>query len=108
MKAATEKLRTLGVRNIVVTGGHLAEPTDLLSETQPNGSLRFRSFPGERVALRATHGTGCAYSTSLACNLAQGRSLIDAVEAAKDYVVGALKGAYEIGKGSGPLNHFFA
>jgi hydroxymethylpyrimidine/phosphomethylpyrimidine kinase len=34
--------------------------------------------------------------------------LIDAVEAAKDYVVGALKGAYEIGKGSGPLNHFFA
>lgn len=107
MKEACQKLKALGAQNVVVTGGHLAEPTDLLAQTQPDGSLGFRTYPGERIDTQNTHGTGCAFSTALACDLALGRTLEDSVLAAKGYVAEALRQSYQVGKGTSPINHFF-
>jgi hydroxymethylpyrimidine/phosphomethylpyrimidine kinase len=107
MQEACRKLKALGAENVVVTGGHLAEPTELLAETQSDGSLSFRVYPGERIGTENTHGTGCAFSTALACNLALGASLVDAVQAAKTYVTEALRNSYAVGKGTSPINHFF-
>jgi hydroxymethylpyrimidine/phosphomethylpyrimidine kinase len=88
---------------IVVTGGHLDRPDDyLLLEGQ--GSW----LPGERVETRATHGTGCAFSCALLAELVLGRSGSKAVESAKRYVAGALRSAYPVGQGRGPLHHLFA
>jgi hydroxymethylpyrimidine/phosphomethylpyrimidine kinase len=99
-------LKQLGARNVVITGGHLPEPTDLLGQTEPDGSLKFTRYHGERVQTNNTHGTGCAFSTALACNLARGLDLVHAVQLAKDYVADALRGSYNLGKGVGPVNHF--
>ena len=62
----------------------------------------------ERVKTRSTHGTGCAFSSALLAELVLGRAGVQAVEGAKRYVAGALRAAYPIGQGRGPLHHLFA
>ena len=54
-----------------------------------------------------THGTGCTLSAAITANLARGQDLFSAVKLAKDYITNALKYALEIGKGQGPVGHFF-
>lgn len=102
MRAAVAKLHELGAANVVVTGGHLSEPIDLLSTPAGQEELR-----GEHIASRSTHGTGCAFATAVACNLAIGGDVRQAVIAAKAYVREAILRAYPVGKGTGPLNHLF-
>lgn len=108
--AAAEKLREqareLGNErlNIVVTGGHLETPDDYL--LGPDGESRW--IPGQRVETQATHGTGCAYSSALLCRIAAADAAPDAVRRAKDYVTGALKAAYPVGRGRGPMNHLYS
>jgi hydroxymethylpyrimidine/phosphomethylpyrimidine kinase len=54
-----------------------------------------------------THGTGCTYASAIATYLAQNMDLADAVSAAHSYVAQAIATAPNIGRGHGPLNHFF-
>lgn len=88
---------------IVVTGGHLDPPDDyLLLDGQGTW------LSGERVETRATHGTGCAFSSALLTCLVQGKQGVEAVAAAKDYVARALRAAYPVGQGRGPMHHLYA
>ena len=88
---------------IVVTGGHLDQPDDfLLTVTGERIWLK-----GERIVTSSTHGTGCAFSSALLCALIAGQDPRLAVTAAKAYVTEALRSAYPIGKGKGPMNHLF-
>lgn len=93
-------LQKTGAKNVVVTGGHLPENTDLLilesGEEVP--------IPGERIDSQNTHGTGCAFSTAISCNLANGLDLEVAVYRAKEFVREAIRTAPGLGKGKGPLN----
>jgi hydroxymethylpyrimidine/phosphomethylpyrimidine kinase len=99
------RLRNLGGGglNVVVTGGHLSRPDDFLLTAAGEGSW----FTGERILTKATHGTGCAFSSALLCGLIAGRSPQEAVGSAKAFVTEALRLAYPIGKGNGPMNHLF-
>ena len=106
MRSATVRLHSLGADAVVVTGGHLAEPTDLLS-IRTQGGVRSQVFGGAKQRTTSTHGSGCAFATSLACNLGLGMDLPDAVRKAKDYVSKAMAAAYPVGQGLGPLNHLF-
>jgi hydroxymethylpyrimidine/phosphomethylpyrimidine kinase len=108
MEESCHRIMELGPRNIVVTGGHLDQPVDLLAESSPGKGISFRRFAGDKVDTRNTHGTGCAFSTAIACELALGKALGEAVRAAKEYVSGALRNSYLVGKGTSPVNHFFA
>jgi hydroxymethylpyrimidine/phosphomethylpyrimidine kinase len=99
MEAAAAQLHHLGPRDVIITGGHLDSPHDLISRAgQPSALLKGRKIPGT-----STHGTGCAFSTSLACELALGRDLLQAARAAKRFVTSALQNAPAIGKGIGPV-----
>ena len=89
--------------NVVVTGGHLSRPDDFLLTASGAGNW----LAGEKIITNATHGTGCAFSSALLCELISGRSPEEAVAAAKAYVTEALRSAYPIGKGKGPMNHLF-
>lgn len=106
MESACRELGQLGARNTVVKGGHLAKPADLLAMRSSDGNQRLSWFRHEKVQTRNTHGTGCAYSTAIACNLARGFALDQAVLRARDYVASALREAFDIGNGTGPINHF--
>lgn len=88
---------------VLIKGGHgLNDANDLLYH---NGTYKW--FRGERINNPNTHGTGCTLSSAIASNLAKGYSLEESVEAAKDYISGALAARLDLGKGNGPLNHAF-
>lgn len=106
-RVAARNLVERGAKATVVTGGHLRDVADVLAEWKTDGSIELQTFPGEKVNTANTHGTGCAFSTAMACNLGLGLALRDAVQAAKTYVTQALKTSYAIGKGVNPVNHLF-
>ena len=88
---------------VLCKGGHsLNDANDLLYN---EGSCRW--FYGERIQNPNTHGTGCTLSSAIAANLAKEMSLEEAVEAAKEYLSGALKAMLDLGSGSGPMDHGF-
>ncbi len=90
--------------DVVATGGHLARPDDcVVSPGQAPVWLE-----GEWVHTRATHGTGCGFSSALLCGLVAGLGLLDAARAAKRYVAGALGAAIPMGHGGGSMDHFYA
>jgi hydroxymethylpyrimidine/phosphomethylpyrimidine kinase len=89
--------------NVVVTGGHLSRPDDYLLLASGEGNW----LEGEKIVTKATHGTGCAFSSALLSGLISGQSPRQAVVAAKAYVTEALRSAYPVGKGKGPMNHLF-
>lgn len=106
MRTAAAALHGLGAANVVITGGDLEKATDLLSFATARG-FEEEVFKAERLQSNSTHGTGCAFSTSLACHLAQGRDLPEAVLLSKAYVAAAIANAYPLGHGVGPLNHHY-
>ncbi len=120
------RLKEMGAKAVVITGGHLDPPNDYLlheqarsgqagsiggGDEQLNSEKEVRPsveeiFVGERLNSPSTHGTGCAFSTALACHLALGKQLPEAVRLAKAYVRKSIAAAYPLGKGAGPVNHF--
>jgi hydroxymethylpyrimidine/phosphomethylpyrimidine kinase len=106
MAAQARLLCEAGAHAVLVKGGDLeGEPIDVLFEAGER-----RIFRGRRILTRNTHGTGCALSSAIACELAKGAPLIDAIATAKVWLEGALEAAdtLRLSDGRGPLHHFFA
>jgi hydroxymethylpyrimidine/phosphomethylpyrimidine kinase len=104
MAAAAEAIRALGPQAVLIKGGHLPaeqEAVDLLYDG--HSTVEFRQ---PRLDRTHTHGTGCTYSAAITAQLARGRSLPDAVLAAKAFITEAIRSAPGLGGGIGPLNHF--
>lgn len=94
----------------LVKGGHgIADANDVLAERDGDtGSIRIAWFRHERIDTANTHGTGCTLSSAIACGLARGLTVPDAVDAAKAYLTGALAAGLDLGHGSGPVDHMWA
>lgn len=88
---------------VLVKGGHLV--SDAIDLLYKNGDIHW--FKSRRINTANTHGTGCTLSSAIACNIANGLSLSDSIQAAKNYLSGALADGLDLGKGSGPMNHMF-
>lgn len=106
MRDAAARLHALGAANVVVTGGDLEKATDLLSFATSRGTEQ-EVFKAERQRSKSTHGTGCAFATAIACHLALGRGLPEAVLLSKAYVLAAIAHAHPLGLGVGPLHHLY-
>ena len=102
MEAAARKLVERGAHAVLVKGGHMEKAVDLLFD----GAEVF-TLDGERVKTENTHGSGCTLASAIAAQLACGRHLAEAVMLAKAYVTKAIEKGFPIGKGPGPLNHFY-
>jgi len=105
MKEAARRIHDLGVRNVLIKGGHLSagrktEITDVLY----NGS--FYEFSSQRISVQGVHGTGCTYASALAAGLARGKSIIDAALQARILIIAAIKNHVSTGKGYGAANVF--
>ena len=107
MKAAAATLHQMGASNVVITGGHLDKAIDLLSFRNSKGNIEQEIFKAERRRSKSTHGTGCAFSAAVACHLALGRGLPEAVLLAKAYVTAAITNGQPLGRGVGPLHHLY-
>ena len=104
-REAARRILDLGSRAVIIKGGHFpsADIVDLLYDGH-----RFTEFRAERVESTSTHGTGCTFAAALVSQLAMGRSLEDAIPLAQQYVAGAIRNAPGLGKGHGPLGHFWS
>ena len=104
MPHAAAALRALGAPAVLLKGGHLAGPgevVDILVDAQ--GEQR-TAHPRLRVD---AHGTGCTLASAVAANLARGLALRPACAAAVDYVHAALRGGFRPGRGEVlVLDHF--
>ena len=91
---------------VLLKGGHsINDANDLLYH---NGT--FTWFTGKRIDNPNTHGTGCALSSALATLLPSSTDIPMAAREAKRYITQAIIHADElqIGKGHGPVHHFYA
>ncbi len=102
MEAAARKLVEMGARAVIVKGGHMDRAVDVLFDGNEIVQLS-----GERIKTENTHGTGCAFASAVAAQLASARCLVEAVTLAKAYVTKAIEKGYPIGKGRVPLDHFY-
>ncbi|KPU83263.1 hydroxymethylpyrimidine kinase [Psychromonas sp. PRT-SC03] len=100
-------LRQLDTPAVLLKGGHNGE----LSSSNDTLILKnsIKTYRAMRTDTKNTHGTGCTLSSAIASYLAQGESLVNALQHAKNYVSLAIAHADEldIGKGCGPVHHFF-
>jgi hydroxymethylpyrimidine/phosphomethylpyrimidine kinase len=94
----------MGARWVVMKGGH--RPGDEVVDVLHDGR-DFWEYRHPRIDTTSTHGTGCTLASAITARLAHGDSVPDAVQAATDYVHGAIVRAPAIGRGHGPLNHFW-
>ncbi len=103
MRAAARELHAMGVRWVVVKGGHLpfeGDAVDVVYDGHEFTELRAPRYPTKN-----THGTGCTFSAAIAAGLAKGWSPLAAITRAKEYVSRAIATALDIGHGHGPTNH---
>jgi hydroxymethylpyrimidine/phosphomethylpyrimidine kinase len=106
MRVAAHELHGLGAAAVVITGGHLDKAIDLLSFTGGAG-IEQETFKSARLRSNCTHGTGCAFATAMACHLALGRGLPEAVLLTKAYVAAAIVHGHPMGRGVGPVHHLY-
>jgi hydroxymethylpyrimidine/phosphomethylpyrimidine kinase len=99
---AAARIREFGAKNVLIKGGHAAgsKVRDVLFDGQQT-----HVFEMERIDTKNTHGTGCTLSAAIAAHLARGESIDVSVSNGIEFVQGAIRRAYALGSGHGPLNH---
>jgi hydroxymethylpyrimidine/phosphomethylpyrimidine kinase len=105
LESAAQALLDQGAQAVLLKGGHLPGDwvTDLLLEPG-RAPVRLQSA---RILSRNVHGTGCTLSSAVACYLAQGLPLAEAVGQARAYILEAIRAGASVrtGQGHGPLCH---
>ena len=101
MIEAAKKINAECGCSVLIKGGHNGSDCDdvLLHE----GEVLI--FEMEKIDNPNTHGTGCTLSSAIACNLAKGMAVPEAVKRAKEYITGAIRAGLDLGHGRGPLDH---
>jgi hydroxymethylpyrimidine/phosphomethylpyrimidine kinase len=105
MQQAAAKIWELGGSRVLIKGGGLAGKLKGIDVWFDGKDWEILS--AKPIETKNTHGTGCTLSAAIAANLALGKDLWSAVQAAKNYVTTALQYALDIGAGNGPVGHFF-
>jgi hydroxymethylpyrimidine/phosphomethylpyrimidine kinase len=101
-RRAAEQICALGVRAVLIKGGHAAGPEaiDLLLHDG-----RVRIFRAPRIEGPSPRGTGCTLASAIALALARGFAIDAAVEQGKDVVTRAIRTALRIGQGAPFIEH---
>ncbi len=130
IRKAAKIMQDMGAKNVLIKGGHLSiwdlgfgisdlkNDTDSISEDQKPktedrkmaidflfAGEKLHIFEAEFIETNATHGTGCTLAAAITANLANGKSLTEAIKSAKRFVTEAIRTAPNIGKGHSPINH---
>ena len=97
--SAAKDLKSMGAGNVVITGGHRSDNSDFVLL----GDHTEEWITGERIDSTSTHGTGCVFSSSIACNLLKNHDLVECVSRAKKFIYEAIIQAPDLGHGLGPM-----
>lgn len=102
-KRAADILQGMGVKTVVIKGGHRPDPICIDWVFDPEFELVLDSPRYDTVH---THGTGCTFSACLTAEIGKGVSTQQAVITAKKFVTAAISNSLNIGNGHGPTNHW--
>lgn len=103
MKEAAVKIHKLGAKYVLIKGGSKLQhekAVDLLYDGK-----EFRLFESERIDTTYTHGAGCTYSSAITAELAKGKTVVEAVEIAKDFITAAISHGFKLNEYVGPTMH---
>ncbi|WP_110928272.1 pyridoxine/pyridoxal/pyridoxamine kinase [Bacillus massiliglaciei] len=103
MKAAAEKIHALGAKYVLIKGGNKLDhekAIDLLYD-----GTEFEILESERIETTYTHGAGCSSSAAITAELAQGKSVKEAIYTAKDFITEAVRHGWKMNEFVGPVNH---
>jgi hydroxymethylpyrimidine/phosphomethylpyrimidine kinase len=95
--AAAERLVERGARAVLVKGGHL--PGEQVVDLLVRPGAEARAFEAARLPRGDVRGTGCALASLTAGHLALGSALEQAIELAREGLLGALSRAVAVGSG---------
>ena len=112
-----KRLAALTGSTVLVKGGHLQDTgadddgagcPDALVNTGGLLGAETVVVPGERIATRNSHGTGCSLSSALATVQVRTGDWEASLREAKPWLLGALReaGRLDVGRGNGPVHHF--
>lgn len=115
LKEMAQELQRLGPAFVLIKGGHLPLTRQLqVAKHEEDRSVVIDVLHGDGTTeliqstwstSRNVHGTGCSLASAIACNLALKHDMISAVRNAISYVHGGIVHSFDLGSGSGPLNH---
>ncbi|MDY0407050.1 pyridoxine/pyridoxal/pyridoxamine kinase [Virgibacillus sp. 179-BFC.A HS] len=103
MKNAAVKIIELGAKNVVIKGGKALQHENAVDLFYDGES--FTLLENEKVDTTYNHGAGCTFAAAITANLALGKSVKDAVSAAKDFVYAAIKHGWKLNDFVGPVMH---
>lgn len=113
-----KKISSMGPKAVLLKGGHIpltkdrqvaksAEESaiviDILYDSETDATSLFDT---EYLISKNTHGTGCSLASAIAANLALEKDTKHAVRDAVRFVEAGIKTSFDLGQGSGPINHF--
>jgi hydroxymethylpyrimidine/phosphomethylpyrimidine kinase len=110
---AAKIMQSFGAKNVLMKGGHFQRKKEKgKGQAQSRNATDFLFigdelfvFEAAFVETNSTHGTGCTLAAAITANLANGKSLVEAVKKAKDFVTQAIKTSPNLGKGNPSVNH---
>jgi hydroxymethylpyrimidine/phosphomethylpyrimidine kinase len=107
VKESARIIQEFGAKNVLIKGGHLMQV-----KSEKNRAIDylflgndFFTFEADFIETTSTHGTGCTLAAAIAANLANGKTLIEAVEISKRFVNLAIRQSPNLGKGNSSVNH---
>ncbi len=100
MEQAASRIAKMGASNVLIKGG--SEGVDAIDILWTEGRSFQLSAP--RIDTQNTHGTGCVLSAAITARLARGEELLQAVQAAKQFITAAVRTNPGLGRGCGPVN----
>lgn len=130
IRKAAKLMQSFGAKNVLIKGGHIPildfgfsildfeyksndaelNDEDQSPKTEDRKAIDFMfagekefTFSAEFIETTATHGTGCTLAAAITANLANGKSLTEAVEISKRFVTEAIRTAPNLGKGNSPI-----
>lgn len=99
---AAERLLAMGVRSVLIKGGHFQGP---FSQDYWTDGKTQAWLTSPRMETTHTHGTGCTLSAAITAAVGLGFQELDAIVIAKAYVNQGLRLSPRLGQGCGPLAH---
>ncbi len=102
MVQAANILLKLGVKNVLIKGGHTKSNTIKDVFVSKNNLTIFKN---KKIKTKNTHGTGCTLSSAIATFFACGKNLNKSCELGIKYVNHSIRSNPNYGKGHGPINH---
>ncbi|MEA2107652.1 MAG: bifunctional hydroxymethylpyrimidine kinase/phosphomethylpyrimidine kinase [Bacteroidota bacterium] len=105
---AARKLSQTGAKSVLLKSGHF-KAEKLIDIFYVSEGDELIEIPYKRIDTKNTHGTGCTLSSAIAAWLAHGFSLKEAIQKGLKYTHQTIAegSKYQLGKGHGPVHHFY-